>query len=345
MRTTGCPSKPLVSFVIPVLNDAANLTRCLMAIKAQADIIPVEIVVLDNGSTDASPVVAAALGATVLRIPHVPVSALRNQGMQVARAALVALVDADNEIAEGWLTSAVAHFKRRSVAVVGCDYSPPMDGTWVQALYDAFRGHPAGVESVRWLASGNMVVCRKIALEIGGFDETLDTCEDVDFCNRLRRRGYEIWSDSRMASTHYGDPATLTRLFRGELWRGRDALRVDLRGPIGWADLPSMVFPLIGLASVMVGLLSGLLAWHIDSRFLWLMMGAATVIPALSCLKAVRMSARIKDRHVWTFAGVWVVALVYDVARALSLVSRMPHRRANGDARHRQLTPSPHASE
>lgn len=329
MQVTSRSGAPRVSFVIPVLNDERNLARCVMAIQAQRGRLPIEIIVLDNGSTDGSYELAVGLGARVMRIPHVRVSALRNEGLRAARAPLVAFVDADNEIAVGWLAAAVAQLEQGPdiLAAIGLDYSSPPGGTWVQQVYDRFRRHPSEVESVRWLASGNLAVRRALALNIGGFDESLETCEDVDFCNRLRRRGYQILAHPELQSRHYGDPATLRRLFSAELWRGRDALRVDLRGVTAWAEIPSMISPVIALACMIMGGTGLLLAAMLGREWLWWTGSSALAIAALSALKAARMTRR----HSNSFTGlikVYAVAFVYDVARALALVSRMPHRHA-----------------
>jgi hypothetical protein len=59
-----------------------------------------------------------------------------------------------------------------------------------------------------------------------------------------------------MVNHHFGDPATLGELFRGELWRGRDNLRVSLRGPVDWRDLPSVIVPLLWLTSMLTALVA-----------------------------------------------------------------------------------------
>lgn len=317
-----------MSVVIPVRNDAGNLARCLKAIREQSGASSIEIIVADNGSTDSSRDVARSFGATVLQMPDVPVSTLRNAGLRLARGQVVALIDADNEISEGWLEAALPHFQNSRVAAIGYDYSPPPSGTWVQRLYDAFRYHPSAVQRVRWLATGNMAVRRGAALEIDGFDETLETCEDFDFCNRLRLQGYEILADPRLKSTHYGDPATLEDLFKGELWRGRDALRVGLRGLNAWSELPSLLFPLVALMSIAAGLVSVALAWPVGAHLLWWTAGSVALVSALSCLRAIRMFTRARDRRIGIFPGLWTVAFVYDIARALSPIVRTPHRHA-----------------
>src|SRR4051794_25445357 len=110
------PLQPLVSFVIPVRNDAGNLARCLKAIQGQSGATAIEVIVADNGSTDASRDVARSFGAIVLHLPDVPVSTLRNEGIRLSRGTLIGLIDADNEIAAGWLAAALPHFANANVA-------------------------------------------------------------------------------------------------------------------------------------------------------------------------------------------------------------------------------------
>ena len=112
---------------------------------------------------------------------------------------------------------------------------------------------PAGVLQVDWLGSGSLAVWREVFEKVGGFDSRLETCEDVDFCQRLRRNGYGLWSDDRLRSVHLGDPRTLRALFFGELWRGRDNLKVSLRGPLTPRALPSVLIPLTILLLLTVG--------------------------------------------------------------------------------------------
>jgi hypothetical protein len=329
--------EPRLSVVIPVRNDAGNLARCLRALQEQPGADAIEIIVADNGSTDPSREVAGSLGATVLRLPDVPVSTLRNQGLRVARGALIAFIDADNAVSPGWLPAVFPHFTNQRVVAVGCDYSSPPGGTWVQRIYDGFRNHPQAVEPARWLATGNMVVRRSTALEIEGFDETLETSEDFDFCSRLRLRGGEILADPGLASTHFGDPQTLPDLFRSELWRGRDTLRVGLRGVSSWSELPSLVFPIVTLASIAVAMTSLVLAWPVGSFLLWWTAASVSVVLELSCTRAVRMFARLPGRRLALFPAVWTVALVYDLARALALIIRMPHRGATASQKRSEV--------
>ena len=126
-----------------------------------------------------------------------------------------------------------------------------------------------------------------------------------------------------MVNQHFGDPATLGELFRGELWRGRDNLRVSLRGPVDWRDLPSVVVPLLWLTSM----LTALVALGLRSSGLVYLRGACFC--ALGLASGARAAGMIR-RGGFPVGVRWAqalaVALVYDLARALSLVARATHR-------------------
>jgi hypothetical protein len=322
---------PVVSFVIPVRNDAARLSRCLSTILANEYARDrVEIVVVDNGSVDASVDVARVAGATVLQLPGRPVSELRNLGAAAATGDVLAFVDADHEIAADWIAHAVEDLtSAASVGAVGTLCEPPANGTWVQQTYDLLRRRGAGTHDVEWLGSGNMAVSRRAFEEVGGFDTSLQTCEDVDLCRRFRMRGYRILQDPRLRNVHLGDPSTLTALFRGELWRGGDNLRASLRGPLSLRELPSVILPVADLgflALSAVALISGL-------RF-----GVTVAVLALAGIlssalaRALRMIVRADRVTPLGCAQAVAVAVTYDVARALALVRPGGHdaRKARG---------------
>lgn len=106
-------ARPTVSVVIPVKDDAALLRRCLAALSAQTR-VPDEIIVVDNGSVDASAAVARRAGALVVRcaVPGIPAAASR--GYDAASGAVILRLDAD------------------------CVPAP----TWVARMCDTFAAHP-----------------------------------------------------------------------------------------------------------------------------------------------------------------------------------------------------------
>jgi glycosyltransferase involved in cell wall biosynthesis len=183
-----------ISVIVPVRNDGRRLARCLRSIRS-GEPPGVEVIVADNGSTDDSVQVARSAGARVLELPGRRVSELRNEAAAVASAPILAFVDADHEPGEQWIEAALQIMADTGITAAGALYESPSSGTWVQHLYGALRGRTRGRGPARWLGSGNLVVRARAFQDLGGFDTRLEACEDVDFCQRLRRAGGAIVAD------------------------------------------------------------------------------------------------------------------------------------------------------
>jgi hypothetical protein len=311
-----------ISFVIPVRNDAARLGRCLDTILESAPSRHgVEVVVADNGSTDDSVSVARAAGATVLELPGLRLGELRNRAAAATNGSILAFVDADHEIVPAWIPSAVAAFDDPATGAVGAPCHPPSPATWVQRLYDRLRRHPADRESVDWLGSGNMAVRRSAFDQVGGFDTSLETCEDVDLCRKLRAAGFNLIADRRMRNVHHGDPRTLGQVFFGELWRGRDNLRVSLRPPWTLRTLVSAAMPVANLAAAgLVG--AGLLARSRTGS-----VASASALAYLVLVIGLRASVMTRHARIADWPKACAVAFAYEAGRALAVTGRFGYRR------------------
>lgn len=309
----------LITFVIPVRNDAQRLERCLASIIADAGPVPHELLVIDNDSVDNSAGVAGRLGASVLSLPG-SVAVLRNAGVAQAGAPLVAFIDADHRIAPGWLAAALAAMDDAGVGAAGAPYHAPEDGTWVQRTYDGLRRHPSRIEPGEWFGAGNLVVRRTAFDRIGGFDTTLESCEDVDLCARLRTAGWRLLSVPAMRTVHYGDPPTLQRLFWSELWRGRDNLRVSLRAPLSIRNTLSIAIPVIELIAIPLAL----------AGFIWWWPMGLTMLAVLLALVGVRAVALLRNTggaNPGGIAAAVAVAAAFEAGRSLALIARAGHHR------------------
>jgi glycosyltransferase involved in cell wall biosynthesis len=202
-----------VGVVVPCKDEIATIKLCLESLRAQTQ--PVTIVVMDNGSTDGSREVAEQLADRVVDLPGVPISTLRNSGAQLlADSDVLAFVDADCELAPGWLEAGLAGLE--SADMVGSRTLAATDAGWVASRWAAIEQQRAHAQSLLW--SQHLLVRREAFEALQGFDETMRTGEDADLSARLRARGGRLGLRDDMLVTHHGFPDDLSRFVRRELW-------------------------------------------------------------------------------------------------------------------------------
>lgn len=186
-------SRPSVSIVIPVLNGAATVGATLTALLHQSDAAsPPEILVIDNGSTDATRSVVEGFPVTLLTEGTRGPAAARNCGLRAARGAIVAHLDADTLPTRRWLAEIAAPFADAHIQQVAGRMLPYRPSTAAERYY-ATRFLDREAENARaqrfpFAASGNMAVRRDALLAVGGWDESFLVGQDVDLCYRLQRR-------------------------------------------------------------------------------------------------------------------------------------------------------------
>lgn len=99
--------RPTLSIVIPVFNEENYLSDCLESIKRQT-IKPLEVIVVDNNSTDGSVKIAKEAGATIITEQDQGIIFARNRGFDQAKGDLIAKLDADTRLYSNW-TEEVLH--------------------------------------------------------------------------------------------------------------------------------------------------------------------------------------------------------------------------------------------
>jgi glycosyltransferase involved in cell wall biosynthesis len=313
--------KPLVSFVIPVRNDVLRLQRLLASItRNEYPRNLIEIIVVDNESTDGSAAAARDYGAIVIKSSGDSVAQHRNRGARAALGGIIAFADSDHEIASNWIATAVDVLSDPGVAATGAPCLTQPSPNWVQTQYDGLRTRPAQREDVSWLGSGNLAVKRSVFERVGGFNTSLIACEDVDLCNRILSTGARIVADPELRSIHFGDPKTLKALFYGELWRGRDNLRVTFSGPRTLRHLRSALIP-IGVLGLLIATIAAIVTGHVALAILCVV---TAFVPAT--IKAAYMRKRQIHRGVMASAQAFAVAVVFDLARALAILGGGSHR-------------------
>lgn len=316
-KTLPCP---MVAVVIPVRNDAKRLRVCLESLRrSDYPASRVRVIVIDNGSSDASAQVAVEYGAELLKAPGLKVGAVRNRGVAVAEdAEIIAFVDSDHELPTDWLTHGVARLvERTDIVAAGAHYLAPPQGTWVQSTWALHRLRRRKLGEATWLGAGNLFIRRKDFQAVGGFDESLTASEDVDLCERLRQNRGVILLDPAIRSIHHGEPQTLVQFFKKELWRGKSGVRGFLAHGMPWHEWPSLAFPawhfffLIAMATSLIAL-----AWNASPYWLLISVMGLFLPSVLLALKTAQ------QQRAWThIPHLAILYFTYALARVASLFS------------------------
>jgi len=301
-----------VAFVIPARDEALSIGRCLEAINScEKQDWSIEIIVLDNGSEDETVKIAKSHGAKVIDLPDVNISTLRNSGAAATDASYIGFIDADIIISHDWLIHCMREISREGVGMVGFSPRIPTDSTWVTRTWHLQISGREDYAQRMWLGSANIMVNRSAFLEVGGFDETLETCEDVDLGYRMSQQ-YKIQSDKRIHAIHLGETSTLKEFFNKEVWRGRSNYAGLSRHGIETSEIPSLVQPpvtLLGLVGIPLALI-----FHSST----LLILSILLFASYPLARSILIARRTKR---WSlFPHLMAVWTVYSSARAYSFV-------------------------
>jgi ABC-type multidrug transport system fused ATPase/permease subunit/GT2 family glycosyltransferase len=187
---------PRVSVVVCTHNGARTLQRCLQGVAA-LDYPAVEVIVVDDGSTDSTASIIDEYEVRRIHTPAVGLGAARNLGLDAATGEIVAYIDDDAWPDPHWLRYLAIAFADGGVpAVGGPNLSPPDGGVVADCVANAPGGpvHVLLTDNVAEHIPGcNMAFRRDALRDIGGFDPQFRTAgDDVDVCWRLQDRGGEI---------------------------------------------------------------------------------------------------------------------------------------------------------
>jgi len=187
---------PKMSVVVCSYNGSRTIADCLDGLQ-NLDYPTFEVIVVDDGSTDATPQIASEYGARVIRTANQGLGAARNEGMRAATGEIVAYIDDDARPDPHWLTYlANMYLQTDFVAIGGPNVAPQEDGRIAEAVAHAPGGpvHVLVTDTVADHLPGCNLTIRRAALEaIGGFDTRYSAAgDDVDVCWRLQENGGKL---------------------------------------------------------------------------------------------------------------------------------------------------------
>lgn len=210
----------MLSVVIPAKNEQNHLLRTIFALRmaAQAADILIEVVVVDNRSNDETFAIAKANADVAIQLGDVNVGQLRNEGAAMATGSTLLFLDADVELTVQWAENIKRVLNQLEIepAICGSFVKPPLSG-------NIFLRHWFGFLNSRtssYLGAAHMLIPTHLFKGVGGFDDSLVSGEDSEFCLRASNKGYLIRHDDRLLAYHHGYPTSVWSFIRREWWHG-----------------------------------------------------------------------------------------------------------------------------
>ncbi|HSF19311.1 MAG TPA: glycosyltransferase [Vicinamibacteria bacterium] len=198
---------PRISVVVCSYNGGRTIRECCEGLR-KLEYPNFEVIVIDDGSTDATAAIAREYGFFVISTENRGLSNARNTGLAAASGEIVAYIDDDAYPDPHWLTYLAETFSTTShVGVGGPNITPLDDGPIAQCVANS-PGNPTHVlltdEEAEHLPGCNMAFRKEALAAIGGFDPYFRVAgDDVDVCWRLRDRGWTLgFSPSAMVWHH-----------------------------------------------------------------------------------------------------------------------------------------------
>lgn len=191
------PERPFVSVIVPVYNGERSIRGCLQALLNQTyprDLY--EVIVVDNGSSDATRALVGQYPVTLLVEDQTQSSyAARNKGINHARGTILAFTDADCTPAPGWIAAGLAALDEQQADLAGGHvhfvYSPRPSGA---ELYDSVVNLQVerSIRERNAAQTANLFVRASVFQVVGQFPSTLQSGGDIFWTQRATAAGFKL---------------------------------------------------------------------------------------------------------------------------------------------------------
>ncbi len=274
---------PDVSVIIPVLNGEKVIIKCLNSIKRQDYSGNIEIIVVNDGSTDETSVIVRIFeGVTLIDQPNLGRSVARNNGVKRSTGEILAFTDADCEPSLDWITRLVKRLldSTQSGIVSGAMIVPDNSNIWLRIDHQAWAhsitpASPPEKTIFGW--TSNMCVRRAVFDLVGGFDKRLWGSEDSDLAFRIHKNGGHNFFTPDAVVTHHPCRSSFRSFIRQRYNYGKWTIQTVLKHkplpPYSWIFpnnrlLLGVLWPFYAIAATVFTFLR---VWNNDKSVLWML--------------------------------------------------------------------------
>jgi glycosyltransferase involved in cell wall biosynthesis len=194
----------MISFIIPCYNEEAHIKDCIRSIRKHVWYVPYEIIVVDNNCTDRTAEIAEEELAKVVKETRKGVVFARQAGYEAAKGWLIANIDADSKITDGWIWEALSRLSNDdTVAVTGpLEYEGAGFGlrimTKLYYMLAKFSNDNIGV----FLQGGNCMIKKTALDKVGGYDLSIAFYgEDTMTAKRIQHLGKIVFNMYMITTT------------------------------------------------------------------------------------------------------------------------------------------------
>jgi glycosyltransferase involved in cell wall biosynthesis len=199
LADTTSPDRPVVaSVIVPVLNCAATVGAQVDALRQQSSVVPWEVIVIDNGSTDGTHALIEQYRERMpnLRLIRAPgkksISYARNVGAENAKGGMLLFCDGDDIVAPGWLSAMVRALTHHQFVVGRVEVATLNAGEPEKYGNNGLNPPDALLNFLPYAIGCTLGVSRRAFQAVGGFSTTLKRCMDVELSWRLQLAGYSL---------------------------------------------------------------------------------------------------------------------------------------------------------
>lgn len=253
-------NKKSASVIIPAFNEEQHIQNSLHALLINNDL---EIIVVDNGSTDKTAEIANQLGVNVIDFPSGTIAAVRNRGVKESSAAILIFIDADVRVSPDWhdkLTAVIKQLNESPLMITGSRVQSAEKNNWFHKYwFSELTSYTAP-----YINSGHLITTRLLFDKIDGFSENLVTAEDYDFCQKATRTGAVIQNNPELVVIHDGYPGSIAGFIQRERWHGRqdvENLRLFLDSKIAWFASLNLILFVMAVITTLSGIYLALPAY------------------------------------------------------------------------------------